>query len=278
MLSAVLFFSSCKKDPVTNALITRQIKKVTSTSSDSKIKSVTTYLFDNNNRLSATIFTETDTTTGFSVTDTIRVLNFYYTNNLPSNVTIATNKYDRSGGVVNVLTNTFNRHYSFDAQDRILLDSLASYNLQYNYTSYKDTIGYLTDRAITYTGNTQNTTFYNSHLLSNNFIWVYDTAVFTNGNLTNESNTSYITNKYISFSKTATFSNYDNPLFIGLIPQFGQSQKLPLNETYIYNGYNIPVTYQYNVDANGNVLMSIENTFNTSTGAGKIVTSYYEYY
>ncbi|MFY7963279.1 MAG: hypothetical protein ACOVO1_00125 [Chitinophagaceae bacterium] len=279
ILSISLF--SCKKDPVINEPIVKKIKQVSSTSTDSKMKSVTKYFFDSSQNLKSIVYTEIDTTTSVASVNIIRTINFQYTNNLPTNTTIVTYQLNPANATPTGLSNTFNRQFIFDAQNRIVLDSLVSMNMQYAYTgnsSFKDTIAYLTNRAVSYSGTNQYTNFYNSHLLGNSFVWVYDSSSFINGNLVMERNTSFASNKYVNFTKNATFTSYNNPLFTGLTTQFGQSQNLPSQETYTYSNINIPITYQYTVDAVGTVLSSIQNSFNSTTAAPIVITSYYEYY
>ncbi len=279
ILSISLF--SCKKDPVTNEPIVKKIKQVTTTSTDSKMKAITKYFFDSSHNLQTIVYTEIDTTTSATVANIIRTVNFQYANNLPATTTITTYQVNPANASPTGFSNTFNRQFIFDAQNRIVLDSLVAMNMQYAYTginSFKDTIAYLTDRSVVYSGNYQYTNFYNSHLLGNAFNWVYDSSSFSNGNLVTEHNTSFVANKYVNFTKNTTFTSYDNPLFTGLTTQFGQSQKLPNQETYIYNSISISTNYQYTVDAVGTVLSSTQNSFNTSTGVPIVITSYYEYY
>jgi hypothetical protein len=279
VISISLF--SCKKDPVTNEPIFKKIKQVTTTSTDSKMKAVTKYFFDSSHNLQSVVYTEIDTTTSATVANIIRTVHFQYVNNLPANTTIVTYQVNAPNASPTTLSNTFNRQFVFDAQNRVVLDSLVSMNMQYAYTgtnSFKDTIAYLTDRSVVYSGTNQYTNFYNSHLLGNAFNWVYDSANFNNGNLVAEHNTSFVGSKYVSFIKNSTFTNYDNPLFTGLTTQFGQSQKLPNQETYLYSNISIPINYQYTVDAIGTVLSSVQNSYNTTTGAPIFITSYYEYY
>ena len=272
VISSVTLFS-CKKDPVTNQPAVKKIKQVTTTSSDSKKRSIASYTFDSSNNLLSVIYTEIDTTTSATIASVVRTIDFQYVNNLPVTTTIKT--YQAAN------TNTFNRQFVFDAQNRIVLDSLVSMNMQYVYAgnnSFKDTIAYLTDRSVSYIGTNQYTNFYNSHLLGNSFNWVFDSSTFSNGNLVTEHNTSFVSNKYINFTKNSSFTNYDNPLFTGLTTQFGQSQKLPSQETYIYGNLNIPITYQYTLDTDGTVVSSTQNSFNTSNGSPITITNYYEYY